>query len=205
MSNDFDMSAADRRTLLAWLSQLVSSLTEPLPDPDSDRLDDPTRSQEWALLEWARLRHELQQEGAVARRSFTQGQICAWIADGHTRAEAARMAGITAETLARWRRADSGFAEALRAAEQGAGTNEREHWRSKMTEGVRDALLRLLRSGATRKGAAEAVGVSRQTFYTWLNTRPDFRQAVLAAEAAAPSGQRGHPRGARSSTMPRST
>jgi transposase len=51
-----------------------------------------------------------------------------------------------------------------------------------MTEAVRDRITGLLAGGINRRQALEAVGVSKQTFYTWLQRAPDFRTAVLAAE-----------------------
>jgi hypothetical protein len=100
------------------------------------------------------------------------------------------MAGTTPETVARWRRSDPIFADNLRAAEAEGGHAERDHWRLKMTASVQEALLRLLRAGESRKDAVSAVGVSRQTFYTWYNQRPAFREAVLVAEARAHTATR---------------
>lgn len=50
---------------------------------------------------------------------------------------------------------------------------------------TREKILRRLRQGGTRAQAAEAAGVSRQTFYTWIKRFDDFREAVLAAEDRA--------------------
>ena len=167
----------------AWVSRLRVLLSAPLPDPGVEF--DRHRAEEWAVLEFARLREELRREELAKRRSFIQGQVCARITDGHSRAVAARLAGVTPETVAGWCRKDPVFAAAVGDAESAAGPGQREHWRLKMTAGVQEALVRLLRSGASRKDAAAAAGVSRQTLYTWVKQRPDFRQAVLAAEASA--------------------
>lgn len=170
---------------LSWVQRLRTALSAPLPDPERHDLKNPQQAEEWALLEFARLRRELEQEEDTKRRSFIQGQVCARVADGHSRAAAARMAGVTPETVSRWRRADPGFAEKLRTAEGGEGRPSRQHWRLKMTDSVQDAVVRRLGAGASRKEAAADAGVSRQTFYTWLKAKPDFRKAVLAAEARA--------------------
>ncbi len=41
-----------------------------------------------------------------------------------------------------------------------------------------------LRAGTTHRTAAACGGVSRDTFYHWLKTRPDFAAQVATAEAA---------------------
>ncbi|MHB2023736.1 MAG: hypothetical protein ACYCO3_10455 [Mycobacteriales bacterium] len=124
-------------------------------------------------------------EEAARRRGFVQGQVCAFLSEGYSRAAAARAAGIRAETLSRWCRQDPAFAAAARAAEDGRQVQPKQRRRRKMTAGVQVALLRLLQTGVTRAEAAAGVGISRQTFYTWFQRLPEFRDAVLAAEDAA--------------------
>lgn len=136
-------------------------------------------------MEFARLREELRQEGLARRRSFIQGQVCARIADGHTRAAAARLSGVTPETVGRWLRKDADFAAAVRDVECARAPAARPHWGLKMTDSLQETLVGLLREGMTRRDATAAAGVSRQTFYTWFNGRLEFRDAVLAAEASS--------------------
>lgn len=54
--------------------------------------------------------------------------------------------------------------------------------RIRLTPLVQEAVVRVLRNGGTRTSAAGHVGVSRETFYRWLNTRTTFRDAVEKAE-----------------------
>jgi DNA-binding XRE family transcriptional regulator len=150
---------------------------------------DPARSEEWALLEFARLREELaeakRREAEARRRAFLQGRICEQLAAGTTRTDAAIAVGLARSTVYRWMKEDPAFREAVEATERtGATARSASRVRKplKMRSGARDVILRHLRAGSTRGQAAEAAGVSRQTFYTWFKRFPDFRDAVLAAE-----------------------
>jgi transposase len=113
--------------------------------------------------------------------------ICTEIAGGRSRAEAARIAGISAETFYRWQRDDPSFRLAVRDAlrqRQSArpGASRRAF---KMTPSVRTILLQRLSDGMTRAQAAASVGVSRQTLYAWLRKAPEFAAAVVRAEDTA--------------------
>jgi hypothetical protein len=187
-----DLEVTDQSKIPTWIAKLWILLARPLPDPNIE--SNPQRAEEWALMEFVRLREELRSGEEAKRRSFVQGQICARITDGHSRASAARLSGVTTETVSRWMRADPGFAAAMAQAQGLHVVADRTHWRLKMTAPVQETLVRMLGCGVTRKEAAASVGISRQTFYTWLNQRPDFRDAVLAAEAQATGGRQ---RGAR--------
>ena len=153
---------------------------------------DPARSEEWALLQFARLREELaeaRRRGADARRrAFLQGRVCERLAAGMTRTDAAIAVGLARSTVYRWLKEEPAFRDAVRAAEQ-TGVSMRNapqtHKPMKMRSAARETILRRLRAGSTRGQAAEAAGVSRQTFYTWLKRFPDFRDEVLAAEQAS--------------------
>jgi hypothetical protein len=65
---------------------------------------------------------------------------------------------------------------------------------TKFTAATREQLLGLLQAGHSRQAASQAVGIDRLTFRRWMKRGekvPDgkygeFRQAVLAAEKAAP-------------------
>lgn len=46
-------------------------------------------------------------------------------------------------------------------------------------------ILALLKSGNTRTCAANASGISKETFYEWLREFPDFADAVTRAESEA--------------------
>jgi DNA-binding XRE family transcriptional regulator len=123
---------------------------------------------------------------SARRRAFQQGQVCAFIEQGRSRADAARAAGVTPETVNRWQRADPNFRRAVQNAERHRGpapTAERQP--AKMTVGVQSRIVELLGAGRTRAQAAAEAGVSRQTLYTWLRRRPDFAAAVMAAEDRA--------------------
>lgn len=122
-------------------------------------------------------------------RRVTQLDIVAMIAEGKSKADAARAVGVSIDTLYRWRREDPDFRCELANA-RGMFTElrtqaVRQHRPAKMTAGVRDEIVRRLREGATRGEAAAAVGVSRQTLYTWRQRVKDFALAVDAAEDAA--------------------
>ncbi|MHB8341854.1 MAG: hypothetical protein ACYDB7_11885 [Mycobacteriales bacterium] len=178
----------DDRRLVALARQLREFLTARLPE-DVSALD-PKRSELWAELECARLREELRQEGEAKRRAFVQGQICAYLCEGYSRAAAASAAGIRPETLSRWCRKDASFAQAVKSAEE-----ERRHLqpqqrrRRKMTDSVQGAIVRLLKAGMTRTEAAAGAGISPTTFYHWFKRLPEFRDAVLGAEDAAAAGR----------------
>jgi transposase len=174
----------DRRRLVELAGRLREFLTAPYPADDLGF--DPQRSEQWALLQVAQLREELRQEEEAKQRAFVQGQVCAYLTEGYTRAEAARAAGVRPETVSRWCRKDPAFAAAARAAEDGRRhVQPREHRRLKMTNSVQATVVRLLRTGMTRAEAAAGAGISRATFYTWLRRLPEFRDAVLGAEDAA--------------------
>ncbi|MHB2021764.1 MAG: helix-turn-helix domain-containing protein [Mycobacteriales bacterium] len=151
-----------------------------------------------ATFTWGRMHERARQEELAHRRKAAQEQVCAHVAAGRTLTDAARLAGVTAKSVHRWRGANVEFAAQLRVArEQGRRVREHrrlerrarvvqareQHWSLKMTEGVQAAVVAMLGSGMNRGQAAAAVGVSRQTLYTWLRRAPQFRQAVLAAEA----------------------
>jgi transposase len=57
--------------------------------------------------------------------------------------------------------------------------------RSKLTDDRTAQICTLLRAGTTVDLAAEATGISRRTFYDWLERDPDFRQSVDEAKAQA--------------------
>ena len=124
-------------------------------------------------------------EERVHRREI-QGRICASVSLGYSKISAAERAGISRETLRLWSRDDPGFREILAEADRRGRPLRREIDRRrlprKMTDGVRAALTTLLAEGKTRSEALAAVGVSRQTFHTWLNRQPEFRDAILRAE-----------------------
>ncbi|MHB2022021.1 MAG: helix-turn-helix domain-containing protein [Mycobacteriales bacterium] len=152
---------------------------------------DPARSEEWALLEFARLREELaeekRREAETRRRVFLQGRICERLAAGMTRTDAAIAVGLARSTVYRWMKEEPAFRQAVEDAERTrAPTLRRPRVRKslKMGPAAREAILRRLIAGGTRAQAADAAGISRQTFYTWLKRFPDFRDAVLAAETS---------------------
>ena len=179
-----DAREEDHRRLVELTRQLREYLTAPFPVDDSGF--DPQRAERWALLQVAQLREELRQEEEAKQRAFVQGQVCAYLAEGYTRSAAAQAAGVTPETVARWRRRDTTFAAAALAAEQQRQqVRQPERRRRKMTDSVQASFVGLLQAGLTRAEAAAGVGISRQTFYTWFKRLPEFRHAVLVAEDTA--------------------
>lgn len=123
-----------------------------------------------------------------------QGEICAHLASGMSRVDAAQAVGIGVETFYRWMKADREFLMAVqRATRQGRGqrTASRDYHPLKMTRSVQEAIIQALRSGVTRGQAAASAGVSRQTLYAWLKKLPEFKSAVEAAEDAAAAARLG--------------
>lgn len=56
---------------------------------------------------------------------------------------------------------------------------------TKYTPARREQICEMLRLGATRVAAHLSAGVGSSTFFTWLDTYPEFREAVTRAEAEA--------------------
>ena len=56
--------------------------------------------------------------------------------------------------------------------------------RTKYTPETVERITFALSIGAARVHAAEYGGVSKETFYQWMNTKPDFVDAVTRAEVA---------------------
>lgn len=48
---------------------------------------------------------------------------------------------------------------------------------------ITDELCKFFRQGSNREDAATMVGISKETFYQWLNHKPDFADAIKKAEA----------------------
>lgn len=182
----WEQEEADRRLVVELVGRFWKLMTGPLPSPGVEQPFDRVRLEEWALVQFAELRDEQRRGEMARRRAFVQGQVCAFLAEGYTKTAAAQAAGIRPETVARWCRKDAEFAAAVRAAqESGPRSGPREYRRLKMTDNVQEAVVRLLRSGATRGEAAAGAGISRQTLYAWLKRLPDFHASVLAAEETA--------------------
>lgn len=57
--------------------------------------------------------------------------------------------------------------------------------KSKRTPETRERILALLRGGNFHETAYKAAGISKQTFYDWMKTDPDFSDAVEKAEEEA--------------------
>jgi len=57
--------------------------------------------------------------------------------------------------------------------------------KSKYTPALVDQLLELLRKGNTDTDACALVGVSTETFYEWIKSKPEFSDTVSHARAAA--------------------
>jgi hypothetical protein len=62
-------------------------------------------------------------------------------------------------------------------------TNPADHF--KYTEKVRERIRTALETGTTRGAAAQAGGISKNTFYKWMKLFPEFEELVFSAEAAA--------------------
>ena len=170
--------------LLELARRLREFLTAPFPADATAH--DRQGAEMWALEQFARLRAEVREEEKAQRRSFIQGQVCAYLTEGYSRSAAAQAAGVTPETVSRWCRKYPAFAAAARSAEaERRQSQPQRRRRQKMTEGVQSAIVSLLEEGRTRGQAAVAAGISRQTFYTWFQRLPEFREAVLVAEDAA--------------------
>lgn len=60
-----------------------------------------------------------------------------------------------------------------------------EGGRPAYSDAVRKAICDNLKLGQSRTGAANAAGVSRDTFYEWMKSDPAFFDAVTLAEGAA--------------------
>jgi DNA-binding XRE family transcriptional regulator len=131
------------------------------------------------LEEWDRAKDRYREQ------QRTRATICAEIATGRSRAEAAQLAGVSVETLRRWQREDPSFRIALATAMRERRSQQADRRPFKMTPSVRRMLLQRLSDGMTRAQAAASVGVSRQTFYAWLRKVPEFAVAVASAEDAA--------------------
>jgi hypothetical protein len=56
---------------------------------------------------------------------------------------------------------------------------------TKYTAVISDVICESLRSGTTRTGAVAAANIAYDTFGEWMEHKPDFRYAVLRAEAEA--------------------
>jgi len=175
----------------------IKNFLNPPSRPESSS-DDPIMRSQYAevvaLAQWSQLAEEQQREHEILRRVCVQGQICAQLANGMTRTDAAIAVGVARSTMYRWLEEDLGFRRAVAEAEL-AGSPFRITGRNrkprKLGEPAREAILRLLRAGGTRAQAAQAAGVSRQTFYSWFKRFPDFRDAVLVAEREGGYGRHG--------------
>lgn len=55
--------------------------------------------------------------------------------------------------------------------------------KSKYTPETVDKLLSVLRAGATIKDACAYVGISQETFFQWVNRKPEFSEAVKKAQS----------------------
>jgi hypothetical protein len=55
--------------------------------------------------------------------------------------------------------------------------------RAKYTPDTVNKMLEVIRAGNTHKAAYNSVGVAESTFYEWLNTYPEFKEAVQKAES----------------------
>lgn len=120
-------------------------------------VDDRQRAELWALEQFALLREEIRFEEQAKRRAFVQGQVCAYLTEGYSRADAARAAGIRPEMVSRWCRQDPVFAAAARAAQDDRRhVRPRQHRRLKMTDSVQASVVSLLRTGISRAGARAA-------------------------------------------------
>lgn len=154
--------------------------------PDDSAME-PQYAEMVAVELWNQLAQEERAQAESLRRIGLQGQLCAGLAVGMSRTDAAITVGVATSTMYRWMK-DPSFLEAVRDAERtGAPFRLRPRTGRHVKLGPRthDAILRRIRQGGTRAQAAEAAGVSRQTFYTWLKRFDDFRAAVLAAEQDA--------------------
>ena len=65
--------------------------------------------------------------------------------------------------------------------EQNSTNKKREPRRSQYHEAVVDALIEALASGLTITASCGLVGISRSTFYKWIENYPEFKQAVDGA------------------------
>jgi len=124
-------------------------------------------------------------------RVAAQAAICAAVGLGLSKSEAAMRAGVSRESVRLWARSDPSFREALRTAEERGREVRRQRpplrAPRRMKKGVRDSITTLLSEGMTRSEALAAAGISKQTFYTWLQRSPEFKRAVLDAENLRPS------------------
>lgn len=139
----------------------------------------------WAIERLNQLAEEERRAEELRQRAFLQGRFCERLAAGMTRADAAVVVGTARSTIYRWLKDDSVFREAVKEAEQsGAALRPASHLRRslKLSPTAREAIIRRLQAGGSRSEAAEAAGISRQTFYTWIKRFPEFHAAVLSAE-----------------------
>ncbi|MHB8341055.1 MAG: hypothetical protein ACYDB7_07755 [Mycobacteriales bacterium] len=177
---------ADREGILAEIRRSIRTfMTDPGFSPDDPAWHSQVEEM-WAIERLHQRREEVRREAEALQRAFVQGQICAYLTEGYSRAAAARAAGVRPETLSRWCRTAPAFAAAAKAAEeQRRHVQPAQRRRRKMTDSMQAAIVRLLQAGMTRTGAAAEAGISPTTFYTWFQRLPDFRDAVLGAEDAA--------------------
>lgn len=148
----------------------------------------PQYAERVAIAQWNQLAAEERGEADAFRRACLQGQFCERLSAGMTRTDAAIAVGVARSSVYRWLKEEPGFLDAANEAELvGAPLRlpPQTGKPSKMGARVRQTILHQLQEGGSRGQAAEAAGVSRQTFYTWFKRYEDFRDAVLAAEARA--------------------
>ena len=188
MDRNTEQLAADRERLVVSLRKRIHAFLQAGNFPLNDPAFTSQLAEMWAIERLNQLEEEQRREAEAKQRAFVQGQFCAYLAEGHSRAAAARLAGTTPETVILWCRRDDDFASAVRAVtagQRGALRNIRRGRPTKLTESTQAAIIRLLQIGATRSQAAAGAGISRQTLYSWLRGAPDFRAAVAAAEKGA--------------------